>query len=271
MTTAVKKIAHNPSEISALPKIRLFTARAGSRPLDWAPDLSGEEQSPESDKRVIYLSQMEPMSGYAGFGVIDKKHFEMYEQIRRLPSAEDVEAILSEVDHHGRLREFATAIMRVAVAEARRECMGLKAVKQLNGWFATMEETVAPDVDHALVDANLAAALMSLNSVQAEAEAEEEQLPSDSVIAKARAALLRIHSVAQRTYDISGMPDGGVVIEVETPFGASFVLIVEATAGAHCLMAIGSAKVEQRKYTDKEMRELPDAFMKDALARLPRI
>ena len=265
MTTAVNKIAHNPSELSALSKT---FKRSGY--VDWSHKLLGE-LSPEPDP-VIHVGQAEPMPGYyTGFGVIDKRHFEMYEQIRMLPSAEDVETILSEVDRLGCLREFATAIMRVAVEEARRECMGLKAVQQLNGWFATMEEIAGTGVDHALVDADLAAALMSLDSVQAEAEEEGEQIPSDSVISKARAALLRIHPVAQRTYDVSGMPDGGVVIEVETPFGASFVLIVEADAGAHCLMAIGSSKVEQRKYTDEEMRELPDAFMKDALARLPRI
>ena len=298
MTTAVRKIAHDPNEFSVLPWMRSFATWARSRTADGPRELFREEQSPESDEHGIYFGQMGPMSGYAGFGVIDNKQFEMYEQIRMLPSAEDIQAIVSEVDLRY-LREFATATMTVAVTEARRECMGLEAVQQFNGWFAMMEKNVGTGVDHAQLDDHLtavgvdhaqlddhltavgvdhakpddhlAAALIRLDSVQAEAEEEGEQIPSDSVISKARAALRRIHPVAQRTYDISGMPDGGVVIEVETPFGASFVLIVEADAGAHCLMAIGSGKVEQRKYTDEEMRELPNAFMKDALARLPRI
>ena len=257
----VEKIAHDPHKLSA--------------PVaNWASEFFGG-LPPVPEMRHLRLAQsvlnFRRMGLRHGYKVLlDERRLELRGQIRMLPSAEDIEAIVSEVDP-GYLRGFATAIMTVAADEARRECMGLEAVSQLNGWFATMEELVAAGVDHAQADDHLAAALKSLDSVQAEAEEEGEQIPSDSVIAKARVALLRIHSVAQRTYDISGMPDGGVVIQVETPFGASFVLIVEADAGAHCLMAIGSSKVEQRKYTDEEMRELPDAFMKDALARLPRI
>ena len=67
-------------------------------------------------------------------------------QIEMLPSAEEVAAIVSRLDMDD-LREFAIAIMNVAVASAQSGCVDMETVRLLNGWFASMEETVAAGDD----------------------------------------------------------------------------------------------------------------------------
>ena len=77
---------------------------------------------------------------------ISSRDIEMREQLGMLPSPDDVDVVLSQVDERY-LREFATAIMTVAVDAAWRNCMGLDDARLLNGWFATMEEIVAAGDD----------------------------------------------------------------------------------------------------------------------------
>ena len=179
------------------------------------------------------------------------------------------QAVVAQVEVTSAVTQAQAVVAQAEVTSAVAQAQAVVAQAQITSAIAQAQAVVAQA--QVTFDADLDAALRRLSSVQAEADEDGEQVPSDAVIAKAKEALLRIHPVAQRTYDIYGLPNGEVVIEVETPFGASFVLIIEAGTGAHCLMAIGSSKVEQRKYADEEMKELPDAFMKDALDRLPKL
>ena len=67
-------------------------------------------------------------------------------QIEMLPSADEVAAVVSrlEVDD---LRDFAAAIMNAAVDLAHNIDADMETVQLLNGWFASMEETVAAGED----------------------------------------------------------------------------------------------------------------------------
>ena len=67
-------------------------------------------------------------------------------QIEMLPSEDEVAAVVSrlEVDD---LREFAAAVMNAAVDLARNDNADMETVRLLNGWFASMEETVAAGAD----------------------------------------------------------------------------------------------------------------------------
>lgn len=67
---------------------------------------------------------------------------ELRAQIEMLPDAREVSAVVSQLEP-GDLREFAASIMNVAVDYARKETPDIDAVRLLNGWFASMEETVA--------------------------------------------------------------------------------------------------------------------------------
>ena len=67
-------------------------------------------------------------------------------QVEMLPSADEVATVVSrlEVDD---LREFAVAVMNAAVGSARNGDTNIETVRLLNGWFASMEETVAAGED----------------------------------------------------------------------------------------------------------------------------
>ena len=185
----------------------------------------------------------------------------LFNQRDLLPSPEAVEALLSRADKEY-LRQFSIAIMNAVVVEGRQHRLSPETLSLVNGWFATMEEL---DTGGALDEA-----LSRLALVQDEADDEGEQIPDDTIIAKTRQVLLKLHPVAKRRYGISSLQDGAVVIEVASPFGSNFVLIIEAEAGAHCLMTIGD-EMDQRKYTDEELASLPDDFVRSALDRLPKL
>ena len=67
-------------------------------------------------------------------------------QVEMLPSPDEVSEVVSrlEVDD---LREFAVAVMNAAVDLARNGDTDMETVRLLNGWFASMEETVAAGED----------------------------------------------------------------------------------------------------------------------------
>ena len=62
-------------------------------------------------------------------------------QLEMLPSADEVSTVVSQLEIDD-LREFAASIMNAAVDSAHEGHVGLETVRFLNGWFATMEETV---------------------------------------------------------------------------------------------------------------------------------
>ena len=67
-------------------------------------------------------------------------------QIEMLPDADEVAAVVSRLEADD-LREFAVAVMNAAVDLARNGDSDMETVRLLNGWFASMEETVAAGAD----------------------------------------------------------------------------------------------------------------------------
>ncbi len=63
-------------------------------------------------------------------------------QLDMLPGPDEVSAVVSQLETDD-LREFAASIMNVAVDSAHKGRIDLDTIRFLNGWFASMEETVA--------------------------------------------------------------------------------------------------------------------------------
>ena len=71
---------------------------------------------------------------------------ELHTQMDMLPSAEEVSAVVSQLKADD-LREFAAAIMNASVQSALSGHIDIEAIRFLNGWFASMEETIAAGDD----------------------------------------------------------------------------------------------------------------------------
>ena len=71
---------------------------------------------------------------------------EINAQLEMLPSPEEVSAVVSRLEIDD-LREFAVAVMNAAVHSARNGAADIEDIRLLNGWFASMEETVAAGDD----------------------------------------------------------------------------------------------------------------------------
>lgn len=67
---------------------------------------------------------------------------ELDAQIDMLPSTDEVSRVVSQLETDD-LREFAASIMNAAVASAREGHSDLDTILFLNGWFASMEETIS--------------------------------------------------------------------------------------------------------------------------------
>lgn len=86
-------------------------------------------------------------------GLVERPHAahrssddELIAQIEMLPDSEEVSAVVGQLDIDD-LREFAASIMNAAVDSIRRGHADLETVRLLNGWFASMEETIAAGED----------------------------------------------------------------------------------------------------------------------------
>ena len=67
---------------------------------------------------------------------------EISPQTEMLPNPEEVSAVIAQLETDD-LREFAASVMNAAVDSARMGHVDLDRIRLLNGWFASMEETVA--------------------------------------------------------------------------------------------------------------------------------
>jgi hypothetical protein len=67
---------------------------------------------------------------------------ESHGQLEMLPSPDEVTTIVSQLAIDD-LREFASSIMNAAVDSAHKGHVDLDTIQFLNGWFASMEETIA--------------------------------------------------------------------------------------------------------------------------------
>ena len=71
---------------------------------------------------------------------------ELSAQVKMLPNPDEVSAVVAQLEMDD-LREFAAAIMNAAVASARSGNADMDTIRLLNGWFASMEETIAAGDD----------------------------------------------------------------------------------------------------------------------------
>lgn len=71
---------------------------------------------------------------------------ELHAQIDMLPNPEEVSAVVSQLKTDD-LREFATAIMNASVQAVLSGHIDIETTRFLNGWFASMEETIAAGDD----------------------------------------------------------------------------------------------------------------------------
>ena len=67
---------------------------------------------------------------------------ELIAQVEMLPDPGEVSTVVRQLDTDD-LRELATSIMNAAVESAHRGHAGLNTIRLLNGWFASMGETVS--------------------------------------------------------------------------------------------------------------------------------
>jgi hypothetical protein len=67
---------------------------------------------------------------------------ELSAQLKMLPSPGEVSTVVSQLEIDD-LRDFAGSIMNVAVNAAQEGHADLNTIRLLNGWFASMEETIA--------------------------------------------------------------------------------------------------------------------------------
>ncbi len=74
--------------------------------------------------------------------VRDSSDEELTAQIEMLPDPDEASAVIRQLDIDD-LRAFATSIMNVAVESAHKGHADLNTIRLLNGWFASMEETVS--------------------------------------------------------------------------------------------------------------------------------
>lgn len=71
---------------------------------------------------------------------------ELSTQLGMLPDAHEVSTVVSQLEL-GDLREFAASIMNIAADHAKKRTTDIETVRLLNGWFASMEETISAGDD----------------------------------------------------------------------------------------------------------------------------
>ena len=71
---------------------------------------------------------------------------ELNAQLAMLPDAHEVSTVVSQLGLDD-LREFAASIMNIAADHAQKRTTEIDTVRLLNGWFASMEETIAAGDD----------------------------------------------------------------------------------------------------------------------------
>lgn len=114
----------------------------------------------------------------------------------------------------------------------------------------------------------LAEAKEKLGKVTEDAREENHQLPSELAFQNARRLLPKMYEISPRYFDIYSMPDGEIAIDAPGGHGRSVILLCEPDGGALCLVTLGD---EHRRARYSTARNLPDGFVREALAELEDI
>ena len=114
---------------------------------------------------------------------------------------------------------------------------------------------------------DLCDALSDLDGVRQEAREDGFPAPSDTAAENARRLLHDMYRILPRRFEIYPMPDGEVALDVPGGPSRSVLLLCGSDGGALCSVNMNGAH-RRARYSDA--RELPDGFLRDALAELER-
>ena len=114
---------------------------------------------------------------------------------------------------------------------------------------------------------DLCDALSDLDGVRQEACEDGFPAPSDTAAENARRLLHDMYRILPRRLEIYPTPDGEVALDVPGGPGRSVLLLCASDGGALCSVNMNGAH-RRARYSDA--RELPDGFLRDALAELER-
>ena len=113
--------------------------------------------------------------------------------------------------------------------------------------------------------AKLGEALDELDDVAAYAEEAEVETPSAIAFDNTRRLLKTMYHVAPRRYSVYPMPDGYIAIDARGRKGRIAVVMCGSDGGVLCLV---SGDGEHRRARYSSAHNLPDAFIREALAEL---
>ena len=116
-------------------------------------------------------------------------------------------------------------------------------------------------------DPNLDEALMDLYSVRRKAEAAQEVIPSEALVARADRILRAMHKMDPRRYLVYGMQEGDVVIDADTMRGTKLSVICSDDGPTRC-MFYHDGKLRKKPY-DEDAKIEDDEFIKDGLMNSP--
>ena len=115
------------------------------------------------------------------------------------------------------------------------------------------------------VTADLAEAIAEIDEVAAYAEEIEVEMPSAVAFGNAQRLLKAMYRVAPRRYSVYPMPDGYIAIDARGRKGRIAVVMCGSDGGVLCLI---SDDGEHRRARYSSAHNLPDAFIREALAEL---
>ena len=144
-----------------------------------------------------------------------------------------------------------------------------------SGWVHLTRLGSVSDFDHAHgrpetrhVPAELSEALQELQEVTADAEEDGLDIPSHVAIANAERLLRAMYSISQRRFVVYPVSGGRIAIDARGPNDRIVVLTCDSEGGALCMVTING---EYRRARYSTARELPDGFIREALAALDTI
>ena len=116
-----------------------------------------------------------------------------------------------------------------------------------------------------LAPADLAEALQELAEVTADAEEEGIDVPSETAMTNAERLLKAMYGISPRLYGVYPAPDGYVAIDARGTNDRIAVVMCGSAGEALCFATIDG---ESRRARYSTARELPDGFIREALADL---
>lgn len=113
--------------------------------------------------------------------------------------------------------------------------------------------------------ADLEDALQELAEVSDYAAEDGIDVPSEIASANAERLLKAMYAISPRRYGVYPAPDGYIAIDARGPNDRGMVVTCDSDGGALCLVSIDG---ERRRARYSTARQLPDGFIREALADL---